>query len=58
MERLIYNDLLYWKERTDRKPLILLGLFLLDVQQNEIEYRDTLGRKLIYPLLLGISVFR
>lgn len=25
MERLIYNDLLYWKKREDRKPLILLG---------------------------------
>ena len=25
MDRLIYNDLLHWKERTDRKPLILLG---------------------------------
>lgn len=25
MDRLIYNDLLQWKARTDRKPLILLG---------------------------------
>ena len=25
MDRLIYNDLLYWKGRLDRKPLILLG---------------------------------
>lgn len=25
MKRLIYNDLLYWKERPNRKPLILLG---------------------------------
>lgn len=25
MDRLIYNDLLHWKARTDRKPLILLG---------------------------------
>ena len=25
MERLIYNDLLYWRGREDRKPLILLG---------------------------------